>query len=304
MIENTNIATTDRMCVQPVFPFSEPTYVYALPEVTSYSYVTSNTANITYNTIKAGFSLPATLCVALRAGSQNSEATTTQHTSSHATMTTSAHNYYGYRYYSTDLGRWINRDPIQERGGLNVYGFVDNEPVSRIDMWGLSAAGTVAMTIWMPIVESDFLMFKRKWLMELRWDPPTDGDWALSCECKPCQKAVWIQDARWHVVIPGLPDINEDWHNEWDEDDYHDYTTAWSCREGEGASGMAVTADEPGLSGLTASLSVFSSYTFEAFTYLKCVDGDDAGTVYAAVIWGTWWDYSDDEVHAVWNQIH
>ena len=40
------------------------------------------------------------------------------------TTTTSALgvHYYGYRYYSPDLGRWINRDPIRERGGINVYG--------------------------------------------------------------------------------------------------------------------------------------------------------------------------------------
>ena len=29
-----------------------------------------------------------------------------------------------YRYYSPELGRWINRDPIGERGGANLYGMV------------------------------------------------------------------------------------------------------------------------------------------------------------------------------------
>ena len=28
--------------------------------------------------------------------------------------------YYGYRYYSPSLGRWISRDPIEEEGGLNL----------------------------------------------------------------------------------------------------------------------------------------------------------------------------------------
>ncbi len=32
----------------------------------------------------------------------------------------------GRRYYNPELGRWINRDPIGERGGVNVYGFVGN----------------------------------------------------------------------------------------------------------------------------------------------------------------------------------
>ena len=41
--------------------------------------------------------------------------------------------YYGYRFYSPSLMRWLNRDPIEEGGGLNLYGFCVNNPISRID---------------------------------------------------------------------------------------------------------------------------------------------------------------------------
>jgi RHS repeat-associated protein len=47
--------------------------------------------------------------------------------------------YYGMRYYAPSLGRFINRDPIAEQGGLNLYGFVGNDGVNRWDylgMWG------------------------------------------------------------------------------------------------------------------------------------------------------------------------
>ena len=44
--------------------------------------------------------------------------------------------YYGYRFYSPEQGRWLNRDPIAERGGINLYGFVKNSPVNRIDRLG------------------------------------------------------------------------------------------------------------------------------------------------------------------------
>ncbi len=44
--------------------------------------------------------------------------------------------YYGYRYYSSSLGRWLSRDPIEEQGGLNLYGFVNNDPVNYIDPLG------------------------------------------------------------------------------------------------------------------------------------------------------------------------
>jgi len=44
---------------------------------------------------------------------------------------------YAYRYYSPELGRFINRDPIEERGGINLYAFVGNSPVNRYDRFGL-----------------------------------------------------------------------------------------------------------------------------------------------------------------------
>ena len=44
--------------------------------------------------------------------------------------------YYNYRYYNPKDGRWINRDPITEQGGWNLYGFVDNEVVFSIDYLG------------------------------------------------------------------------------------------------------------------------------------------------------------------------
>jgi len=45
--------------------------------------------------------------------------------------------YYGYRYYDPNTGRWPNRDPIGEKGGLNAYGFVGNAPISKVDPFGL-----------------------------------------------------------------------------------------------------------------------------------------------------------------------
>jgi RHS repeat-associated protein len=45
--------------------------------------------------------------------------------------------YFGYRYYQPNLQRWLNRDPIQERGGIDLYDYVGNNPVSYIDPLGL-----------------------------------------------------------------------------------------------------------------------------------------------------------------------
>ena len=46
--------------------------------------------------------------------------------------------YYGLRYYHAKLGRFINRDPIAEAGGLNLYGFVTNDPINYYDYLGMS----------------------------------------------------------------------------------------------------------------------------------------------------------------------
>ncbi|UDQ98480.1 RHS repeat-associated core domain-containing protein [Lentisphaerota bacterium WC36G] len=44
--------------------------------------------------------------------------------------------YYNYRYYNPENGKWLKRDPIAEQGGLNLYGFVNNDSISNIDLLG------------------------------------------------------------------------------------------------------------------------------------------------------------------------
>lgn len=40
-------------------------------------------------------------------------------------------------YYQAEQGRWLNRDPIEERGGANLYANVGNSLVNRFDILGL-----------------------------------------------------------------------------------------------------------------------------------------------------------------------
>jgi RHS repeat-associated protein len=46
-----------------------------------------------------------------------------------------------YRAYNADWGRWINRDPIEENGGLNLYDYVRNSSINYVDPFGLAFFG-------------------------------------------------------------------------------------------------------------------------------------------------------------------
>jgi RHS repeat-associated protein len=51
--------------------------------------------------------------------------------------------YYGYRFHSPHLGRWISRDPIRERGGLNLYVFLQNDGINQSDFLGQLAVRAI-----------------------------------------------------------------------------------------------------------------------------------------------------------------
>ena len=44
---------------------------------------------------------------------------------------------YGFRYYNSSTGRWLSRDPIEEKGGLNLYCMLENDPINATDVLGL-----------------------------------------------------------------------------------------------------------------------------------------------------------------------
>lgn len=40
-------------------------------------------------------------------------------------------------FYSPEISRWLNREPIAENGGINLYQFVANNPLNYVDHYGL-----------------------------------------------------------------------------------------------------------------------------------------------------------------------
>ena len=45
---------------------------------------------------------------------------------------------FSYRFYDPATQRWLNRDPIGENGGVNLYGYVGNNPLTYWDAFGLT----------------------------------------------------------------------------------------------------------------------------------------------------------------------
>ena len=68
--------------------------------------------------------------------------------------------YYGYRYYSPALGRWMSRDPIEEQGGLNLYGFVNNDPVNNFDLDGKEMGWNICPGCRRRFIDRGSLQFK------------------------------------------------------------------------------------------------------------------------------------------------
>lgn len=60
--------------------------------------------------------------------------------------------YYGHRYYAPRDGRFLSRDPIEERGGLNLYAFCGNDGVNRWDYLGQLSLKEFLKKAWKPLI--------------------------------------------------------------------------------------------------------------------------------------------------------
>jgi RHS repeat-associated protein len=97
---------------------------------------------------------------------------------------------YGFRYYVPELGRWINRDPIGERGGMNLYNFSTNNPINFNDILGLQGGGVEVVQslpdplslkpLFLETGKSETRYTNRKF--ECKCDCKTPGEWKIICQ--------------------------------------------------------------------------------------------------------------------------
>ena len=101
--------------------------------------------------------------------------------------TASGVRYYGFRFYSPGQGRFLNRDPIEEAGGLNLYAFVGNDPVNAMDFLGLSAVPVIPDYQMQPLAWDDVKWHDLRnsnvgYLGRTEVDDP-------KVECSPCSES-------------------------------------------------------------------------------------------------------------------
>jgi RHS repeat-associated protein len=121
----------------------------------------------------------------------------------------------GYRYYNPELGRWVNRDPIGEQGGVNLFGFVRNRTTFRIDRLGLSElTPTSARALCNEI--------RQQTDDSPRWVRPIDDDDDMAA----CNAAV--------AAALAQPEVQEVWNQFWGPDCAEPQRTCMCCSEGLG----------------------------------------------------------------------
>ena len=81
--------------------------------------------------------------------------------------------YYGYRYYSSSNGRWLGRDTIEEKGGLNLGAFLGNDGINQMDYLGQSSCGV----LWRRSIDpknNSLISDVVTWLLTPHWFIETD----------------------------------------------------------------------------------------------------------------------------------
>ncbi|MEI7776336.1 MAG: RHS repeat-associated core domain-containing protein, partial [Verrucomicrobiota bacterium] len=104
--------------------------------------------------------------------------------------------YYGYRYYDPITGRWLNRDPIEEEGGPNLFTLVQNNSIDGVDPVGLVNFGVPGMPIEIPLPNVPHWpphLSSIPKIPAIRWNPWRTSRHKIVLACFPINKEVTIK---------------------------------------------------------------------------------------------------------------
>ena len=92
--------------------------------------------------------------------------------------------YYNYRHYEIVMGRWMNRDTIEEKGGNNVYLFCWNNAILYADQKG--AVAPILIPVGAAVVEITEVALAAAVAMLVAEVATVVTDKLLKTECTPC----------------------------------------------------------------------------------------------------------------------
>jgi RHS repeat-associated protein len=116
--------------------------------------------------------------------------------------------YYKYRHYKADYGRWTSTDPIEERGGVNLYNFVHDRPFNYWDGYGLkmmNPSGREITVDW----EKCTLTLEQEW--QILWN----GAWSKE------EQTQWKKDVN--------KVLNDTWGSAYIKVTPYKWGSSWGC---------------------------------------------------------------------------
>lgn len=120
--------------------------------------------------------------------------------------------YYGYRFYAPEMGRWLNRDPIEEDGGLNLYEFVGNDGVNHFDSLGQMPMPWGDENYYINVVQPHFRELEERLARELQalcpeehklWDHPNRTK-KVCCNPSPCKAKAQEMASAFAATLRGV----------------------------------------------------------------------------------------------------
>ncbi len=140
--------------------------------------------------------------------------------------------YYNYRYYSSEIGRWTKRDPIEEEGGYNLYGMVGNRIANYFDYLGyVKVSHSVNYEYFNNLSELRKACEGNRLACSIMWGGIDDvkyktivNPYKEYIKHKPC--CVTIDSVKWHSEIKMLT------RSAWDKEVGDDKYARWNRNNG------------------------------------------------------------------------